>query len=483
MYYNKIRSLNILLGDDGILRLPAYLPQVYVIDEARKNAIETAVKLLQQGKNVLIEGSPGTGKTALMFMVLREITQFAQIGYIVEGATAIQNAHLEEGVVLFYDDIPRMNRNALKSIFKNNVKGIIATARSEEVALIQRLLGENIYDHFEAIKIPPLSREKIREMLNKYIESEALKIVDEEAAEIVVEKAQGLPVYVWQVVRELKIRKQNLTKEFAKTIPRGMLDYVDSILWRLLGGKEERFEALVTLLTMTDFAKYSVNQDLYTYIYMIAKEQRIKQTLTIENIVMDAVFADFSRYLAREGATYSYRLPHDSWADVLKGKSNGPMAPEISNINILYKDQKRKNLAVEAARRAWHETVKEINDEFRKDAFLKNIEINLGEAAKKDIIENPPTTTKCETTKIPSLFETIPRSRIGDSSKAKITNAIKEKGEIELSDETQKLKKSKKQIDKVKKDYKQTVKYKSKKIIRRKILEKIDEIIKKLEKF
>ena len=112
--------------------------------------------------------------------------------------------HEEEGIILFYDDIPRMNKEALKSIVRNNVRGIIVTARTEETSMMRRFLGINLYDYFRVVQIPPLSKEKIREMLLKYLEEEAIRVVDREAIDIVVEKAEGIPVYVWQVIRELK---------------------------------------------------------------------------------------------------------------------------------------------------------------------------------------------------------------------------------------------------------------------------------------
>ncbi|MEX2690777.1 MAG: hypothetical protein Q6351_010730 [Candidatus Njordarchaeum guaymaensis] len=390
MYYRIIRSLSELLGDAGLLRLPAYLPEVFVSDKSRLNAIETAINILSRGKNVLIEGAPGTGKTASMFIILKKLMKQYRIGFIKEGVLSIGNDHIDEGIILFYDDLPRMNSSALRSIIKNRVTGIIATARSEEVGIVRRVHGIDLYEHFEAIKIPPLDANKIREMLIKYLDMEAIRVVDKEAIDTIVQKAQGLPVYVWQIIRELKIKRENLTLEFAKTIPRGMLDYIDNILWRLLGGKAERYEVLLTLLIITDFARYSVHQDLYTYIYMAAKELRIKNKVTIEDIIMDRVIEDTSRYLAREGATYAFRLPHDSWADVLKGKSNGPMAPEISKINTLYDKDKRRKIVIKAARRAWHEAIKNADDQIRVEAFKNNIRVNLEEEILEDIIRHPP---------------------------------------------------------------------------------------------
>jgi len=380
-----VTSIDELLGHEGILRLPPYLSRVFVMDEARRNAVNIALKYMSMGRNVLLVGEPGTGKTALMFIILQQIAKTKRIAYIREGATSIGREHERQGIVLFYDDLPRMNREALKSILKNRVKMILATARKEELEFVRRIVGIDILEEFEPIEVPPMSKEKLREMLLRYATEEAIRIADQEAIDEVVEKAGGLPVYIWQVIRELRIRKEPLTIEFAKTIPQGMLDYIDDILWRALGGRPERYEALLTLLCMTDFVKYAVHQDLYNYIYMRAKELRIKRKVTLDEIMLDETLEAISRYLAREATTYSFRLPHDSWADVLKGKSRGPMASEISKINMIFSKKKRQSLVLEAARRAWSETLEEIEDMFRRDAFKNNIILNLGEEAWQDI--------------------------------------------------------------------------------------------------
>jgi len=373
------------LGYEGILRLPSYLPKVFVIDNPRREAISKAKKYLDSGQNVLLVGEPGTGKTALMFIILAELKKAMEIAYILEGVTSIGRKHEEEGIILFYDDIPRMNRDALRSIMKNRVRMILATARKEELEFLKRVTGIDLLKEFRAIEVPPMSKEKLREMLLRYVAEEAIRIADKEAVDEVIEKAGGLPVYIWQVIRELRIRREPLTLEFAKTIPQGMLDYIDDILWRTLGGQPERYEALIALLCMTDFIKYAVHQDLYNYIYLRAKELRTKRRVTLDEIMLDETLEAISRYLARESATYSFRLPHDSWADVLRGKSKGPMASEISKINMVFPRKKRISIVLEAARRAWSESLEETEDIFRRDAFKNNIILNLGKEAWNDI--------------------------------------------------------------------------------------------------
>ncbi len=67
MYYCIVKSISELLGEEGILRLPSYLPKVFIADPPREEAIKHASDALIKGENVLIEGASGTGKTALMF--------------------------------------------------------------------------------------------------------------------------------------------------------------------------------------------------------------------------------------------------------------------------------------------------------------------------------------------------------------------------------------------------------------------------------
>ena len=73
MYYERISSISELIGEEGILRLPSYLPRVFVLDDARRETVKTALELAMRGENVLIEGRAGKGKTALMFIILTQI--------------------------------------------------------------------------------------------------------------------------------------------------------------------------------------------------------------------------------------------------------------------------------------------------------------------------------------------------------------------------------------------------------------------------
>ena len=390
-YYVVIRDLNVLLGEEGILRLPSYIFDNYIMDDARREALERAFRYVISGENVLIVGHPGTGKTAFMAILLRRIISSGyQVAYILEGASSISREHEELGIILFYDDLPLMNTSALSSIFRNNVRNIVATARIEELRFIVDRVGFDPYEYFKIVEISPMAPRHLREMLLRYADAEGIHIVDRNAIDVVISKANGLPVYIWQVIRELRIRGEPLTLSFANAIPRGMYDYVDNILWRAIGNSEDRYETLLTLLCMTDFVKYLVNQDLYNAIFVTAKEKIRKQKFNMEEALYSDTLDRISRYLARDRQTLSFKLPHDSWADVLRGASSGPMSAEISKVNMLFPKSKRRELIIEAARRVWHEVFRLAEDAKRRNSFLENIRLNFGDNLTKDIIEKPP---------------------------------------------------------------------------------------------
>ncbi|MGQ4891320.1 MAG: tetratricopeptide repeat protein [Candidatus Njordarchaeia archaeon] len=372
-YYYLISSINNLLGEEGYWRLPSYLPNEYVMDEEREIALNKAVEATVKGSNVLICGKPGTGKTAFMFIVLKKLVDMGYtVGLIREGVNFIGNDHVAQGVILFYDDLPRMNRSALESISKNKVRGLVATARSEELSELRRIMGE-VLDTYEIIDLLTMDKRYLRQILVRFTSREGIKIIDESAVDVVCNKAQGLPVYIWQLVRELRIKKMDLTMDFAEKIPQGMFDYVDDILWRVLDEHEERYDVLLTLLIMSDMPRFALHQDLYNSVFVVSKERRVERRLELETALFSDLLDRITRYLSRESKTYSFRLPHDSWGDVLKGKSKGPMSGEISRINTAYPKEKRVEILKEAAKKAWNEALVRTDDEERKRAFLENL--------------------------------------------------------------------------------------------------------------
>ena len=368
-YYRLIRSIDELVGEIGLLRLPKYIFDVYVFDESRSLALRHSLDSLSRGDNVLITGYAGVGKTALMAIIIKNLLERGyKIGHILEGVTSIGNDHVERGVVVFYDDIPRMNKNALRSIIFNRVTGILATARIEEFDQLRKKLGVAVEDVFRVYEIHKLSDKRLTEILNKYAQAEGI-IIDEEAIPLVIRKAENLPVYIWQVIRDLKIKGlTTLTAEIAKRIPKGMLNYVEDILWSILDMHPERHAVLLALLIISDLPKYEVNIDLFYAIFCEALSIIRNEKISIPQAILNELFGKILRYIVKIDP-YTYKLPHDSWGDVLKGYGAGLMSGEISTINTLFPYDDRLAIIDTAIDRVYKEIMPKVDDELRINAF------------------------------------------------------------------------------------------------------------------
>jgi len=133
MYYEIIHASDELVGSEGFLRLPTYIFDEFVFDENRQEALDKALYALRNGKNVLIVGKAGAGKTAFLAVVLKKLMDSGyRIGKIINGEIVLKE-HESNGIFLFYDDIPRMEQITLRSIIENRARMIISTARVEEL--------------------------------------------------------------------------------------------------------------------------------------------------------------------------------------------------------------------------------------------------------------------------------------------------------------------------------------------------------------
>ncbi|MEX0568526.1 MAG: ATP-binding protein, partial [Candidatus Njordarchaeota archaeon] len=390
-YYKTISSLNDLVGDVGLLRLPSYIFDEYVFDDSRERALRGAVDAISEGKNVLITGTAGVGKTALMAIIIKNLIQNGyKIGYILEGAERVGNEHIDKGIILFYDDIPRMNKEALRSIVFNRVMGIIATSREEELDELRKKLGVPIDDVFVVFNISKIEQKKLEEILRRFARREGIAI-DEEAVSIVLQKAQNLPVYVWQTIRDLKIQgKTTLDVEFAKKVPSGMLGYVEEILWRILDMHPDRYAVLLSLLIVSDLPKYEINVDLFYGVYAECLSVIKNKKIPITKAALSELFGKILKYFIKIDI-HTFKLPHDSWGDVLKGKGMGLMSGEISTINSLFPYAERIKIVSRAIKRAQNEIITPSKEKEKIDSFkefvsrLRKSIPMLGESMEKEI--------------------------------------------------------------------------------------------------
>ncbi len=381
MYYYVLRSLDELVGESGILRLPSYIFDIFVFDDERLNVLRGSQRVLTSGGRVLITGYAGTGKTALMAMILKNMLESGYgIGYILEDTLVIGRDHEEEGVVIFYDDISRMNKTALRSLQVNDVGLLIGTIRTEEIGILEKKLGNPVGEVFEVFRINPMSTESLRQILFRMADKENISVNDD-AVDIVISKAGSLPIYIWQVMRDLKMNRQYvLDREFAEKIPQGMLEYVDNILWRILDDHEEKYEILLTLRILADMPNHEMHQDLFNAVFIIAKERIHGGEIEIRRALLSDIFDQVTRYLLKT-RYYSFRLPHDSWADVLEGKSRGIISNDISRINFLFPRDARRRIVKDAVELCEDRIIRYVRDEERKKFFyrkLKRMSISFG---------------------------------------------------------------------------------------------------------
>ena len=374
MYYLELSSVKELLGENGLWGLPAYAMEEYIVDENRKINLNMCLSSIARGHNILIVGSPGTGKTAFMAYLLRLLKQKGtRVGVLLDNAVNISREHEDEGIVLFYDDLMMLSRDTLRSIFTMKIKNIVATLRMEDMPIIESIVGQKIEDLFKIIRVGKLSEDSLRLMTRKYAFREGVEICDEDAVDIVCRKADGLPVYIWQAIRDLKILGKCLDKKYADQIPKGMLKYVDNILWRVIGNSPEKYNVLPLLLIMTDLPRYSAHFDLFYALYVAIKEHRNRRKIKIE----DAIFSDsldmIMRYLLVDKEKHILRIPHDSWVDVLKGESTGLLSPEIKKTITAYPKEVRQKILLAAIRKIRIEIMPRIEDPTRKRTLKKFI--------------------------------------------------------------------------------------------------------------
>ena len=350
MYYSEIKSLNDVLGEDRFLRVPEYITEIFVKDRSREDAIEKSIEILTKGGSVIILGKAGSGKTSTLAIILKEIiARGFRLGLLNYSVNSIDNSHMEKGIIVFYDDLSLLPPATIKTLFDFGIKGFIATLREEEKDRIEKIVGRKLEDSFFIVRVEEMSDEAIVEVLRRLTLKEGITIESPQVYLIVAKKAKRLPVYVWQLIRDLKINKLNiLTREFAEKVPEGMLDYVDNILWRVLDEHEERREILLTLIILSDMPNYEMHQELFNIVYVMAKEELYGRKFDLKSALFSDLLDRISRYLAKS-SKYSVRLPHDSWKDVLEGKSKGLMSGDISRLRTIFRRDKRREILAKAA--------------------------------------------------------------------------------------------------------------------------------------
>ena len=307
IYFDEMRDFASILETLG--NLPNYLVEEFIYDEERKTIIKEAINTIHSGGKVIITGKSGCGKTALMAVILALVLKTGKkVGVIKEGAS-IGKEHIDMGVILFYDDLNKLDEQTLIGLAKT--RSWIATLREEEYPNIARRAPE-IFQETTILKINPMRKSNLEKMLERYSYREGI-IVQPLAKQAIIEKAlidkeRGLPQYIWLVIRDARIRGiTQITQEFVREIPRSILSYTETIIARAIGDAEweDKVTTLAILMMMADAPGYAMEEELIYELYELSTGKSGSQAL-----------ANIARYLVRSGG--KLKIPHDSWIDVLR---------------------------------------------------------------------------------------------------------------------------------------------------------------------
>lgn len=349
-YYRVPKSIDEVIAE---FRLPREwtnekdFESLFIMDDRLREAYNKILNNI--GEKIIIVGRPGVGKTALMFKVWKDLSKMFNTGILLPNVP-IRRLHEEYGVILFYDDLPRIGDAALKTLV--GVKNIIATAREHEFNEMLRRYPK-LRGEFVVVRLTEASGDFLKTMLIKYLENAGIDY-EEEAIKLAVEKARGAPIYLYHLYKELKAKKleeghAKLTVAIAKAIPEGTREYVGEILANVLRKAKGKYGILLALKSMTLTRTGAIHDAHFSTLYELSSdkmgEERDWDAFTSIHDILD--------YNPEE---MTLRFPHDSWIDVLKGRSEA-IAGLVHVVDAKVSDREKEELLVDSARISWERVI------------------------------------------------------------------------------------------------------------------------------
>jgi hypothetical protein len=309
----------------NVWRLPFYIDDVLVIDSSLRSVLDVATRNIRDGKNVVILGAPGSGKTTALYALWRELDEDTDTA-LVWDTKDVSRVHEKAGVILFNDDIPE-TRELVRAIIERDIHGIATTAREQEWSRLPVELRKK----FTPVSLQLPSDEMMLQIAVRHLESLNIKF-DKKSLESLVANARGSPIYIRYMVEEIGTEAKagaplKLTEARVRKAPKGMSDYVAGILARILfeldgtiyKPKEGGIPVIKTLLCLADMPNYETH------------EVHLNQLFFKMKAPTDAPgpFNAVKQYLARDPRFFSLKFMHDTLADVLRGKVDHPIVGDI----------------------------------------------------------------------------------------------------------------------------------------------------------
>ena len=309
----------------NVWRLPSYIDEVLVINDSLRTALDVSIKHVEDGKNLVILGAPGAGKTTAMYAIWKELEEESDTA-LVWDTKDVARIHEKDGVLLFADDIPE-TRELMKAIIERDVSGVVTTAREQDWAR----LPVELRKRFTSVSLPMIPDEAMQQIAVKHLESQGVKY-SENALKELVNHAQGSPIYVRYMAEEIGLERKTgglkkLTETRVKKAPKGMTDYVAGLLARVLFDLEGTIytprkgalPVIKTLLCLADMPNYETHEVHLNQVFFKVK------TPTDSPGPFNAI----KQYLSRDPRFFSLKFMHDTLADVLRGRVDHPIVGDI----------------------------------------------------------------------------------------------------------------------------------------------------------
>ena len=333
----------------GKWSLPEELQGNVVLDYKRQAIVDTILKGAFT-ENYVIIGEPGLGKTVILFELFDRWMKRGNAGLLT--TENVGDFHLEKDIKLFYDDLPE-NPMLVEALVRKGINGLVISARLDD----WNNQCKELHDRFTRFSIDPFSEEKMREVSGKLLDLTNI-YRDKEAVDLLVKYAEGTPIYVWLMIKEMiNQNHRNLSVDYLrKNASKGMINYVGRLLQRLLkDGPDFKKGGYHTLTMLFFLATFMTNKECHTAYFREVSD-------CLDHYTSDRLQSDFDRntqsrvmyYLSGGGDMMGF--PHDAWADVLakKGKQN----PFIQDIIYIEEDIADagifEKVKVESIVRAWN---------------------------------------------------------------------------------------------------------------------------------
>ena len=309
--------------------LPSGLRGNVHLDAARTGIVE-GILTGAPDRNFVIIGEPGVGKTVVLFEVLDRVMAQSPAGLLT--TTAIGDAHVRFGLRLFYDDIPE-NSALVEAVAARQAGGLIVTAREADWQALPR----EFQAKFDRLTVPLFPAAEMHPLCEKMLAFSGVGY-DAPAVEALVTYAEGSPIYVWSMIRELlhKGQRQLSQQYIQQNATKGMTNYVALLLQRLLkDGEKYRpggLHALTCLVFLADYMEERTAHSAYFHTVTTRLSEPVHAALGDE---MDqTTFLRILGYLSGEGEVV--RFPHDTWVDVLRGA--GALNPFRAELQVIQRE-------------------------------------------------------------------------------------------------------------------------------------------------